>query len=83
MVKESTIRLITRLADQHNAINLAQGFTDEAAIFEMVWGNITASLGGNEDGINRLDNITLKEIARDLETDTGKFLETKLKDVLQ
>ncbi|MFC2020764.1 pyridoxal phosphate-dependent aminotransferase [Chloroflexota bacterium] len=83
MVKESTIRLITRLADQHKAINLAQGFTDEAAIYEMVWGAIAASLGGTEEGISRLEDISLKEMCQSIEVDTGNFLEMRLKDVLQ
>jgi len=83
MVKESTIRLITRLADQYKAINLAQGFTDEAAIYEMVWGSIAASLGGTESGMTRLGNITLKEISRKIETDTEEFLEMSLKNMLQ
>ena len=55
MVEESTIRLMTRLADQYHAVNLSQGFTDEAAIYEMVWGAITASLGGTAEGISRLE----------------------------
>ena len=58
MVKESTIRLMTRLSDQYKAINLGQGFTDEAAIYEMVWGAIAASIGGTEEGISELNTIT-------------------------
>ena len=82
MVKESTIRLITRLADQHKAINLGQGFTDEAAVYEMVWGAIAASLGGTEEGINNLDNITLDEMRQRTQVDPRDFLKMKLKDVL-
>jgi len=82
MVKESTIRLITRLADQHKAVNLGQGFTDEAANFEMVWGGAAASLGGTQDGMTKLDNITLKEISQQIEPDTNHFLDLKLKDML-
>ena len=28
---------MTRLAAAHGALNLAQGFTDEAPIYDMVW----------------------------------------------
>lgn len=83
MVKESTIRLITRLADQHKAVNLGQGFTDEAAIFEMVWGTIAASLGGTDEGINVLDNITLKEMCQKMEVAPRDFLKMRLKDALR
>jgi hypothetical protein len=34
--KESTIRLMTRLAMEHGATNLSQGFPNEAPPFEMV-----------------------------------------------
>ena len=42
---ESVIRRMTRLAQQHGAINLAQGFTDEPPPFTLVWAAITALLG--------------------------------------
>ncbi|MFC1954224.1 pyridoxal phosphate-dependent aminotransferase [Chloroflexota bacterium] len=71
------------MADQNKAINLGQGFTDQAAIFEMVWGGISASLGGTEDGMSKLENITIKEISQKLELGTEKFMDLKLKDVLQ
>ena len=83
MVEESTIRLMTRLANQYNAVNLSQGFTDEAAIYDMVWGAITASLGGTEEGINRLEEITLQDIRQRIKSDVQSFLEMKLKDVLE
>ena len=83
MVKESTIRLITRLADQHKAVNLGQGFTDEAATYEMVWGAITASLGGTEEGINKIDNITLNEMCQKTGGDPADFLKMRLRDVLR
>ena len=44
---QSVIRLMTRLAAEHGAINLAQGFTDEAPPFELAWGALTALLGGD------------------------------------
>ena len=46
---------MTRLARRHGAINLAQGFTDEPPPFPLVWGAITALLGGSDAGIRRLD----------------------------
>ena len=49
---------MTRLARQHGAINLAQGFTDEPPPFPLVWGAITALLGGSDAGIRRLEQVT-------------------------
>ncbi len=83
MVKESTIRLMTRLANEHQAVNLSQGFTDESAIYEMVWGAIAASLGGTDDGIARLEGTTLRDILAQTGGDTDRLLNMKLKDVLQ
>ncbi|MGQ9546663.1 MAG: pyridoxal phosphate-dependent aminotransferase [Dehalococcoidia bacterium] len=83
MAKESVIRLMTRLADKFNAINLAQGFTDEAPPYEMVWAAVAASLGGTKEGIHSLQNTTLKDIHQALGGDTRAFLDMKLKDVLR
>ena len=83
MVEESTIRLMTRLANQYQAVNLSQGFTDEPAIYEMVWGAITASLGGTEEGISRLEEITLEDIRQRVKGDIQSFLGMRLKDVLK
>ncbi len=55
---ESVIRRMTRLARQHGAINLAQGFTDEPPPFALVWGAITALLGGSDAGISQLERVT-------------------------
>ena len=49
---------MTRLARQHGAINLAQGFTDEPPPFPLVWGAITALLGGSDAGIRQLEQVT-------------------------
>ena len=49
---------MTRLARRHGAINLAQGFTDEPPPFPLVWGAITALLGGSDAGIRRLEQAT-------------------------
>ncbi len=54
---ESVIRRMTRLARRHGAINLAQGFTDEPPPFALVWGAITAVLGGSDAGIRRLEQV--------------------------
>lgn len=56
---ESTIRLMTRLAAQHGAVNLSQGITDEPAAYEMIWGGIAAALGGTDDGVERLETLTV------------------------
>lgn len=46
-VKESTIRLMTRLAIQHGAINLSQGFPNEPPPPEMARAAAAALLGGS------------------------------------
>ena len=57
-VSESVIRRMTRLANEHGAINLAQGFTDEPPAYPLVWGAIAALLGGSDAGIRRLEQVT-------------------------
>ena len=80
---ESVIRRMTRLARQHGAINLAQGFTDEPPPFPLVWGAIGALLGGSDAGIERLEQaaaappappahaggppVPLRDVLRDLQ----------------
>ena len=49
MTSESVIRRMTRLAHQHQAVNLSQGFTDEPPPFRLIWGAVVAMLG---DGVN-------------------------------
>ena len=61
-MKESVIRQMTRLAIQHQAVNLAQGFTDEAPLFELAWGGIVAILGGDDEQVARFENLTLQQI---------------------
>ena len=51
---ESVIRQMTRLAARHQAVNLAQGFTDEAPPYPMVWAAVTALVGGTDAGIERV-----------------------------
>lgn len=54
---------MTRLANQHGAINLAQGFTDEPPAFPLVWGGIAAVLGGSDAGIRRLERTTAASLS--------------------
>lgn len=81
-VQESVIRLMTRLAVQHKAVNLAQGFTDEAAAYEMVWGGITAMLGGTDDYVERFEHLTLKQVFEELGSRLDDFFDMRLKDLL-
>ena len=62
---ESVIRRMTRLANEHGAINLAQGFTDEPPPFALVWGAIAALLGGSDAGIRRLEELEAARLAAD------------------
>ena len=80
-IQESVIRRMTRLAIEHRAVNLSQGFTDEAPAYEMVWGGISALLGGTDEYIDHLERLTLKQI---LEEEGGKedLLALGLKDLL-
>ena len=67
---------MTRLARQHDAINLAQGFTDEPPPFPLVWGAITALLGGSDAGIRRIE----RAVAAASTADRGATL---LRDALE
>ena len=60
---ESVIRRMTRLANEHGAINLAQGFTDEPPPFPLVWAAITALLGGSDVGMRRLEQAARTGVA--------------------
>ena len=68
---------MTRLAQQHGAINLAQGFTDEPPPFPLVWGAIAALLGGSDDGILRLERTTAAD------SSAGRSSTLLLRDVLE
>ena len=74
---ESVIRRMTRRAQQHGAINLAQGFTDEPPPFPLVWGAIAALLGGSDDGILRLERTTAAD------SSAGRSSTLLLRDVLE
>ena len=81
-MKESVIRLMTRLAMQHEAVNLSQGFTDEAPLFELVWGGVSAVVGGEQSAIDRLDSLTLEQAGEDLGVSTEQLLGMPLKQLL-
>ncbi len=77
---ESVIRRMTRLAARHQAVNLAQGFTDEAPPYPMVWAAVTALIGGTDAGIDRLQQA---EVARLDPADPSEGSAPKLKQVLE
>ncbi|HEY5675949.1 MAG TPA: aminotransferase class I/II-fold pyridoxal phosphate-dependent enzyme [Myxococcales bacterium] len=81
--KESVIRLMTRLAMQHKAVNLSQGFTDEAPFFGLAWSAVKAMLGGTDEGFERLEGLTLEQIARERGQSPEAFLKTSLRQVLE
>ena len=80
--KETVIRRMTRLAIEHGAVNFSQGFTDEAPVYDMVWGGISAMLGGTEAGVRRLDSLTLREILEERGGVGGNSLDLSLKELL-
>ena len=61
-VKETVIRRMTRLAAEHSAVNLSQGFTDETPAYDMVWSGVAALLGGTEEGARRLESLSVREL---------------------
>ena len=81
-VKETVIRLMTRLAMEHGAVNFSQGFTDEAPVYDMVWGGVAAMLGGTEEGVRALDSMTLREILGARTDSGGNSLDFTLKELL-
>ena len=81
-VKESVIRLMTRLAVEHQAVNLSQGFTDEAPFYDLVWGGIAALIGGTDDHVERLETLTLRQLLKQGTENTEDFLDLPVKDLL-
>ena len=81
--KESTIRLMTRLANEHSAINLSQGFTDMPVIFEMLWGLVTASTGGNQKEIDFLDTASIQDVINKIGCTDQELKSMSLKDVFR
>ena len=81
-VKETVIRRMTRLAVEHGAVNLSQGFTDEAPVFDMVWGGVTAMLGGTQEGVDRIESMTVRDILDARGGTGGNSLDLTLKELL-
>ena len=81
-VKETVIRLMTRLAIEHGAVNFSQGFTDEAPVYDMVWGGISAMLGGTEEGVRRIETMSLREILEARGDGGSNSLDLTLKELL-
>ena len=77
---ESVIRRMTRLAVEHDAVNLSQGFTDEPPVFELVWAAVAAMLGGDEAQIDRLSESTVRELVP--AADPASVLDRSLKEFL-
>ena len=55
-VNETLIRRMTRLAIEHGAVNLSQGFTDEAPVYDLVWSGIRGDAGAAPRGAGRREN---------------------------
>lgn len=81
-MKESVIRLMTRLAVEHQAVNLSQGFTDEAPLFELVWGGVSAIIGGDDEHVEELDGLTLEQACHKLGKDPSQFMQLPLKELV-
>lgn len=81
-MKESVIRLMTRLAARHGAVNLSQGFPDEPPPFEAVWGAVAALLGGTDEAIHRLNDSSLRSVLQARGIDPEHFLDWPLKEGL-
>ena len=60
-VNETVIRRMTRLAIDYGAVNLSQGFAEEAPVFDMVWGGVSAMVGGTPEEEERIESTTLRE----------------------
>ena len=73
---------MTRLAVQHKAVNLSQGFTDEAPLFELVWGGIAAIIGGAAEKIEHLEDLTLEQIQLEVGGDADAFMQMPLRELL-
>ena len=71
---------MTRLAIEHDAVNLSQGFTDEPPVFDLVWAAVSAMLGGDDAQCDRLRASTLRELVPGADPD--ELLDQPLKTVL-
>ena len=81
-VEETLIRRMTRLALEHGAVNLAQGFTDEAPAYDLVWSGAAAMLGGTEERCARLETMTLRDLLAAHGARDGEALDLTVKELL-
>ena len=81
-IKETVIRRMTRLAVEHGAVNFSQGFTDEAPVFDMVWGAVAAMIGGTQGGVDRIEALKLHEILDARGASGSNSLDLTLKELL-
>lgn len=65
-VKESGIRKMTRLAVQHGAVNLSQGFPNEPPPSDGVTALICGLLGGTDEGKIGVENMSVQSVLKDL-----------------
>eukprot|EP00922_Rhytidocystis_sp_ex-Travisia-forbesii_P021997 GHVS01032214.1.p1 GENE.GHVS01032214.1~~GHVS01032214.1.p1 ORF type:complete len:466 (+),score=37.00 GHVS01032214.1:30-1400(+) len=82
---ESVIRYMTRLALEHKAVNLSQGFPNEHPESGMQWEAIAAMAAGTAEQMERLKEVRLspEHLIRQMGLDTEDELQHKtLKDLL-
>ena len=73
---------MTRLAVELGAVNLSQGFTDEAPVYDMVWSGIAAMLGGTEARRREIESMTVRDLAGATGATGGEALDLTLKELL-
>ena len=81
-VQETLIRRMTRLAVEHGAVNLSQGFTDEAPVYDMVWGGVAAMLGGTEARLAQVESMTLRNLLAARGATGAEALDLTVKELL-
>ncbi len=81
-VNETLIRRMTRLAVEHGAVNLSQGFTDEAPVYDLVWSGIAAMLGGTEARRREVESMTVRDLLAARGAADGEALDLTLKELL-
>ena len=82
-IRETVIRRMTRLAAAHGAVNLAQGFTDETPIYDMVWSGVAALLGGTEEGTRRVESLTVRELLHATGSADAESLDRPVKELFK
>ncbi|KAF4656296.1 hypothetical protein FOZ61_007049 [Perkinsus olseni] len=71
---ESQIRRMTRMAAQHGAVNLAQGFPNESPDFEIKDEAVRAILGGNAANADALKSLDVEGLVKDGHTTLHSLL---------